>query len=97
LAECYGCATHTLIKDVDGLYEADPKTNPNAALIKEITVTELKARNLPTLPFDRVLIDLLACARQLQRFQIINGLKPHLLEPALRGEHVGTIVRKDAA
>jgi len=96
LAECYGCANHTLIKDVDGLYEADPKTNPNTGFIKDITVTELKARNLPTLPFDRVLIDLLACARQVKQFQIINGLKPHLLEPALRGEHVGTIVRKDA-
>jgi len=95
LAECYGCANHTLIKDVDGLYEADPKTNPKAAFIKDISVTELKARNLPTLPFDRVLIDLLACARQVKQFQIINGLKPHLLEPALRGEHVGTIVRKD--
>jgi molybdenum storage protein len=97
LAECYGCATHTLIKDVDGLYEADPKTNPNAAFIREITATELKARNLPTLPFDRALIDLLACARQVKRFQIINGLKPHLLLPALRGDHVGTIVRKDAS
>jgi molybdenum storage protein len=75
LAECYGCANHTLIKDV--------------------TVTELKARKLPTLPFERVPIDLLACARQVKQFQIINGLKPHLLEPALRGEHVGTIVRKD--
>ena len=95
LAECYGCANHTLIKDVDGLYEADPKINSNATFIKDITVTELKARNLPTLPFDRVLIDLLACARQVKQFQIINGLKPHLLEPALRGEHVGTIVRKD--
>jgi molybdenum storage protein len=95
LAECYGCANHTLIKDVDGLYEADPKTNPKAVFIKDITVTELKARNLTTLPFDRVLIDLLACARQVKQFQIINGLKPHLLEPALRGEHVGTIVRKD--
>ena len=94
VAECYGCANHTLIKDVDGLYDADPKTNPNAAFIKDITVTELKARNLPTLPFDRVLIDLLACARQVKQFQIINGLKPHLLEPALRGEHVGTMVRK---
>ena len=60
-------------------------------------MTELKARKLPTLPFDRVLIDLLACARQVKQFQIINGLKPHLLVPALRGEHVGTIVRKDAA
>ncbi len=96
LAECYGCATHTLIKDVDGLYEADPKTNPNAAFIKDITLSELKARNLATLPFDRVLIDLLACARQVKQFQIINGLKPHLLESALRGEHVGTIVRKNA-
>ena len=53
--------------------------------------------DLLTLPFDRVLIDLLACARQVQQFQVINGLKPHLLEPALRGEHVGTIVRKDVA
>jgi molybdenum storage protein len=95
LAECYGCATHTLIKDVDGLYDADPKINPDARLITDITVAELKDRNLPTLPFDRVLLDLLACARQVKRFQIISGLKPHLLEPALRGEHVGTIVRKD--
>ena len=95
LAECYGCATHTLIKDVDGLYEADPKVNPNAEFIKEITVSELRARNLPTLPFDRVMIDLLANARQLKQFQIINGLKPELLEPALRGENVGTIIRKD--
>jgi molybdenum storage protein len=95
LAECYGCATHTLIKDVDGLYNADPKVNPNAEFIKEITVSELRARNLPTLPFDRVMIDLLANARQLKQFQIINGLKPELLEPALRGENVGTIIRKD--
>ena len=94
LAECYGCATHTLIKDVDGLYEADPKVNPNAEFIKEITVSELRARNLPTLPFDRVMIDLLANARQLKQFQIINGLRPELLDRALRGEHVGTIVRK---
>jgi molybdenum storage protein len=96
LAECYGCATHTLIKDVDGLYDADPNTNPNAKFIEEITISELKERDLSTLPFDRVLIDLLACARQVKYFQVINGLKPRLLEPALRGEHVGTIVRKDA-
>jgi molybdenum storage protein len=41
------------------------------------------------------MIDLLANARQLKQFQIINGLKPELLEPALRGENVGTIIRKD--
>jgi molybdenum storage protein len=95
LAECYGCATHNLIKDVDGLYDADPKLNPDARFLSEITVSELRRRNLATLPFDRVLIDLLANARQVKKFQIVNGLKPELLERALRGEHVGTIVRKD--
>src|SRR5215468_9674725 len=95
LAECYGCTNHTLIKDVNGLYDADPKLNPDAKFISEITVSELRRRNLATLPFDRVLIDLLANARQVKKFQIVNGLKPELLERALRGEHVGTIVRKD--
>ena len=95
LAECYGCATHTLIKDVDGLFEADPKTNPRARFIESITVAELAERNLPTLPFDRVLLELLANARQVKKIQVINGLKPELLEPALRGEHVGTMIRKD--
>ena len=95
LAECYGCATHTLIKDVDGLYDSDPKVNSDAKFIPEITVSELRQRKLQTLPFDRVLIDLLGNARQMKQFQIINGLKPELLVRALRGEHVGTIVKKE--
>lgn len=94
LAECFGCATLTLVKDVDGLYDADPKTNPEATFIPEITSSELRERNLTTLPFDRVLIDLLDNARLMTSFQVINGLRPELLEPALSGQHVGTIVRK---
>jgi molybdenum storage protein len=97
LAECFGCAGLTLLKDVDGLYERDPKIHPGAAFIRDITVVELKARRLPTLPFDRVLLDLLACGRLVKSVQVVNGLKPELLEPALRGEHVGTFIRKDAA
>ena len=50
---------------------------------------------MPTLPFDRVLIDLLERARLVTRIQIINGLEPDRLARALRGEHVGTILRKD--
>jgi molybdenum storage protein len=97
LAECFGCSSLTLIKDVDGLYERDPRTHSSAGLIRDITVADLKARQLPTLPFDRVLLDLLPRGRLLKTVQIINGLKPELLEPALRGEHVGTILRKDAS
>jgi molybdenum storage protein len=95
LAECFGCATVTLVKDVDGLYESDPKKDPNARFIPEITVGELKALNLPTLPFDRVLLDLLSRGRLVKQFQIINGLKPELLAAALAGERVGTIIRRN--
>lgn len=91
-AECFGCKTFTLVKDVDGLYDADPKDHPSASLIREISVAELRARRLPSLPFDEILLDLLERARLVTRFQIVNGLKPELLAPALDGEHVGTIV-----
>jgi molybdenum storage protein len=94
-AECFGCKTFTLIKDVDGLYNSDPKKNSQARFIPEISVAELKKRSLETLPFDPVLLDLLERARLVKRFQIINGTRPQLLEPALEGEHVGTIVYAD--
>lgn len=95
LAECFGCKTVTLVKDVDGLYDSDPKTNPNAEFIPEITVSELKARNLETLPFDEVLVDILKTSRLVKQFQVINGTKPELIKAAINGEHVGTIVRAD--
>lgn len=94
-AECFGCKTLTLVKDVDGLYDADPKTNPSATLIPRIGVGELRARRLPSLPFDEILLDLLERARLVDRFQIVNGFKPELLAAALDGEHVGTIVHAD--
>jgi molybdenum storage protein len=94
-AECFGCKTFTLVKDVDGLYDADPKTHPSASLIREISVAELRERALPSLPFDEILLDLLERSRLVKRLQIVNGLKPELLAPALDGEHVGTIVHAE--
>jgi molybdenum storage protein len=95
LAECFGCATMTLIKDVDGLYDCDPKEYPGARFIDDITVAQLREMNLPTLPFDRSLIDLLERSRLVTSIQIINGLEPDRLAGALRGERVGTIIRRD--
>jgi molybdenum storage protein len=92
LAECFGCASVILVKDVDGLYEADPKTNPEAAFIPEISVAELRERRLPTLVFEPILLDLLDNARQVKQFQVVNGLFPERIRAALAGEHVGTIV-----
>src|SRR3954465_225324 len=76
LAECFGCKSLTLVKDVDGLYDADPKREPAARFIPEIGVSELRRLGLATLPFEPVLLDLLENARLLDRFQIVNGLEP---------------------
>jgi molybdenum storage protein len=94
LAETFGCRSLTLVKDVDGLYDADPKLEPSAKLIPEISVSEIRKRNLRTVPFEPVLLDLLQNARLLDRFQIVNGHEPRRIQAALRGEHVGTIVRR---
>jgi molybdenum storage protein len=95
LAECFGCKSLTLIKDVDGLYDADPRLEPAAELIPEIGVNELRRRKLATLPFEPVLLDLLENAKLVDRFQIINGLHPQRIAAALNGERVGTIVHRD--
>jgi molybdenum storage protein len=95
LAECFGCQSLVLVKDVDGLYERDPKIDSNASFIREISSSELRKRKLATLPFERVLLDLLDTARLLRSFQVVNGLHPERIEAALEGEHVGTIVYAD--
>lgn len=93
LAECFGAKTLTLVKDVDGLYTKDPKRHPDAERIDDITVADLRALEPPTLPFDRVVLDLLETARLIDRFQIVPARRPDLLAPALRGERVGSVVR----
>ncbi len=92
LAECFGCQSLVLVKDVDGLYDRDPKQHSDANFIRETSCSELRKHNFKTLPFERVLIDLLDNARLLRSFQIVNGRHPDRIEAALNGEHVGTIV-----
>lgn len=95
LGECFGCRTVTLVKDVDGLYTADPAEDPGASFIDAIGARELKERKLPSLPFDEVLPDLLLNARLVRQFQVVNGRVPERIGAAVAGEHVGTIVHAD--
>lgn len=46
VAEVYGCRSMIFVKDEDGLYTANPKSDPKATLIPEITVDELIAADL---------------------------------------------------
>jgi molybdenum storage protein len=93
VAETYGCRRMIFIKDEDGLYTANPKTDPSATLIPEITVDELAALDLPDLVVERPLLDLMRHARHVREIQIVNGLRPGLIRRAVEGEHVGTIIR----
>ena len=95
LAECFGCKSVTLVKDVKGLYTEDPKLNSNAQFIDEISVKELEHKKLSTLPFDPVLLDILKTSRLVSKFQIVDGKNPESVQRAVEGQHVGTIIHAD--
>lgn len=95
LAECFGCQSVILVKDVKGLYSEDPKENPKAEFIPRIGVAELRSRNPRTLPFDEILLNILENARLVKEFQIIDGSHPDNITRALQGEHVGSIIHAD--
>ena len=97
LADALGAAGLTIVEDVDGVYSADPN-GPDAGkaeLLRETSAAALAALE-GTLPVDRALLDVMATARHLERVQLVNGLVPGRLTAALRGEHVGTMIRSGA-
>ncbi|MNB96913.1 Molybdenum storage protein subunit alpha [compost metagenome] len=98
VADALGAAGLTIVEDVDGVYSSDPNgpEGQDAKLIDEITYDEL-AKQTGTLPVDRTLLEVMANARHIQKVQIVNGLVPGRLTAALRGQHVGTIIRTGAA
>ena len=92
IGEVFGARNVILLKDVDGLYTADPKTNPDATFIADISAADLVAMRLPTLPIEPVVLELLARAKLAKSVRIVNGLVPGNLTKALKGENVGTLI-----
>jgi molybdenum storage protein len=92
VAEVYGCQNMVFVKDEDGLYTANPKSDPDAKLIPSVTVEELVAMDLADLVIERPVLELMRNARHVKSVQVINGLKRGLIARALDGEHVGTII-----
>jgi molybdenum storage protein len=97
LADALGAAGLTIVEDVDGVYTVDPKGSggKQAQLIRETLAADL-AKSQGTLPLDHALLEVMATARHIERVQVVNGLVPGRLTAALRGEHVGTIIRTGA-
>jgi molybdenum storage protein len=92
VGEVFGARNVILLKDVDGLYTADPKVDADAKLISRVCVADLIRMQLPSLPIEPVVLNLLTRMKLCRSIRIINGLKPGNLSRALIGESVGTLI-----
>jgi len=92
VGEVFGARSVILLKDVDGVYDADPKTHSGAKLIPEIGAAELLRMELATLPVEPVVLDLMTRAKLAKKIRIVNGLVPGNLTRALAGEPIGTLI-----
>jgi uridylate kinase len=73
---------------VDGVYEADPKKNPDARKFDTLTYIDLLNRRLEVM--DSTAISL--CMENNLPILVVNLWDPSSLERALRGEKVGTLI-----
>jgi molybdenum storage protein len=92
VAEVFGARSIILLKDVDGLYTADPKTHADAKFIPQIGADDLLRMQLATLPIELVVLELLIRAKLSKSIRIVNGLVRGNLSRALAGEPVGTLI-----
>lgn len=91
-AEYLGCKRCYFVKDEDGLFEDDPKKNPDAKHIPRISASELLETDLPDMVIEEVVVEYLLRAKHCKEIQILNGLKPGMISRALGGEDVGTVI-----
>jgi molybdenum storage protein len=94
LADAYGAARTVYVKDVDGVYTADPATagDEQPELLPRVGAAELLAMDIKTLPIDSIVLELMATAKHVKEIQVVNGHTPGSITKALAGEHVGTII-----
>ena len=93
MAEVLGAKSCILVKNVDGLFTEDPRVNPDAELIEEISVEELIRLDMEDLVLERKMLYLLRDMVNIREIRIVNGHKRGTIEQAMNGERVGTVIR----
>jgi uridylate kinase len=74
---------------VDGVYSADPKTNPDATFYPEISYRDVMVNDLKVM--DQTAVTL--CRENNVPLIVLNIHSPGAIAKAIRGERVGTLVR----
>jgi uridylate kinase len=74
---------------VDGIYDADPMTNPEAVKLHQLTYMEVLQRGLKVM--DAAAISL--CMENQLPIVVFDFKKPGNIQAILQGKHIGTFVR----
>ena len=86
-----GAEVVLMAKGVDGVYDSDPRTNPDAVRFERLTPAEVLARNLKVA--DATAISL--CQDNDLPIVVFNLLVEGNIARAVRGETIGTLVSTD--
>jgi molybdenum storage protein len=95
MAEVLGAKSCIIGKNVDGLYTEDPRKNPQAGFIPEITAGELMEMDMEDMVLERMTVELLRNAVNIREIRIVNCHVPGNIRKAIRGERIGTVIRAD--
>jgi uridylate kinase len=74
---------------VDGVYDDDPRTNPAARLLQEVTFDEVIARQLRAMDLTAITL----CKENDLPIRVFSIMGPGNLRRALEGEQIGTLIR----
>ncbi len=73
---------------VDGIYSADPKTNPDAVRYDFLTYQDVLTKGIQVMDSTAICL----CQDQNMPLQVFDMAAPNALKKIVMGEHVGTIV-----
>ncbi|XP_004503953.1 uridylate kinase PUMPKIN, chloroplastic [Cicer arietinum] len=74
--------------NVDGVYEDDPKRNPQARLLDTLTYQEVTSKDLSVMDMTAITL----CQENNIPVVVFNLNKPGNIEKAIKGERVGTLI-----
>lgn len=87
------CADAVLMakNGTEGVYDSDPRKNPNAKMYDELTFGEVLNKNLAVM--DSTAASL--CKDNGMKLIVFNMNKPGNIVKAIKGEHIGTLVKNN--